>query len=67
MIDHDRLDVIRMSPLPDTVARSFAKRERDPDAYLTMNGPGECPRVIRWTALAGGRTRALRRQRRCSR
>jgi proline-specific peptidase len=33
--------VIRVDPMPDAVARSFAKLERNPQVYHTMNGPSE--------------------------
>lgn len=33
--------VIRLDPMPDAVARSFAKLERSPQVYHTMNGPSE--------------------------
>ena len=33
--------VIRMDPMPEPVARTFAKLERSPQVYHTMNGPSE--------------------------
>lgn len=33
--------VIRMDPMPESVARTFAKLERSPQVYHTMNGPSE--------------------------
>lgn len=36
-----RRHVIRAEPMPDAVARTFAKLERNPQVYLTMNGPSE--------------------------
>ena len=34
-----RRHVIRVDPMPDPVARTFAKLERNPQVYRTMNGP----------------------------
>jgi len=36
-----RRHVIRVDPMPEFVARSFAKLERNPQVYRTMNGPSE--------------------------
>lgn len=33
--------VIRLDPMPEPVARSFAKLERNPQVYQAMNGPSE--------------------------
>jgi proline-specific peptidase len=41
MMDFYRLHVIRVDPMPEAVARSFAKLERNPQVYQTMNGPSE--------------------------
>ncbi len=36
-----RRHVIRMDPMPEPVARTFAKLERNAQVYQTMNGPSE--------------------------
>ncbi len=36
-----RRHVIRVDPMPEPVARTFAKLERNPQVYRTMNGPSE--------------------------
>ncbi len=36
-----RRHLIRVDPMPEPVARSFAKLERNPQVYRTMNGPSE--------------------------
>jgi L-proline amide hydrolase len=36
-----RRHVIRMDPMPEAVARTFAKLERNPQVYHAMNGPSE--------------------------
>lgn len=36
-----RRHVIRVEPIPEAVARSFAKLARNPQVYHTMNGPSE--------------------------
>ena len=41
MMDFYRRHVIRVDPMPDAVARTFAKLERNPQVYQTMNGPSE--------------------------
>jgi proline-specific peptidase len=41
MMDFYRLHLIRVDPMPDAVARTFAKLERNPQVYQTMNGPSE--------------------------
>jgi proline-specific peptidase len=41
MMDFYRRHVIRLDPMPDSVARTFAKLERNPQVYQTMNGPSE--------------------------
>jgi L-proline amide hydrolase len=41
MMDFYRRHVIRVDPMPEAVARSFAKLERNPQVYHTMNGPSE--------------------------
>jgi L-proline amide hydrolase len=41
MMDFYRRHVIRVDPMPEAVARSFAKLERNPQVYQTMNGPSE--------------------------
>jgi len=41
MIVFYRRHVISLDPMPEAVARSFAKLERNPQVYQTMNGPSE--------------------------
>jgi proline-specific peptidase len=41
MMDFYRRHVIRVDPMPDAVARTFAKLERNAQVYQTMNGPSE--------------------------
>ena len=41
MMEFYRRHVIRLDPMPDAVARTFAKLERNPQVYHTMNGPSE--------------------------
>jgi proline-specific peptidase len=41
MMEFYRRHVIRMDPMPEAVARTFAKLERNPQVYRTMNGPSE--------------------------
>jgi L-proline amide hydrolase len=41
MVEFYRRHLIRMEPLPEAVARSFAKLERNAQVYQTMNGPSE--------------------------
>lgn len=41
MMEFYRRHVIRVDPLPEAVARSFAKLARNPQVYHTMNGPSE--------------------------
>ena len=41
VMDFYRRHVIRLDPMPEAVARTFAKLERSPQVYLTMNGPSE--------------------------
>ncbi|HTS22460.1 MAG TPA: proline iminopeptidase-family hydrolase [Casimicrobiaceae bacterium] len=41
MMEFYRRHVIRVDPMPDAVARTFAKMERNPQVYQTMNGPSE--------------------------
>jgi proline-specific peptidase len=36
-----RRHVIRLDPMPEPIARTFAKLERNPQVYRTMNGPSE--------------------------
>jgi L-proline amide hydrolase len=36
-----RRHVIRLDPMPEPIARTFAKLERNPHVYRTMNGPSE--------------------------
>jgi L-proline amide hydrolase len=36
-----RRHVIRVDPMPEPVAHTFAKLERNPQVYQTMNGPSE--------------------------
>ena len=41
MLEFYRRHVIRVDPMPEAVARTFAKLERNPQVYQTMNGPSE--------------------------
>ncbi len=41
MMEFYRRHVIRLDPMPEPVARTFAKLERNPQVYHTMNGPSE--------------------------
>jgi len=41
MMEFYRRHVIRVDPIPEAVARTFAKLERNPQVYWTMNGPSE--------------------------
>ncbi len=41
MMTFYRHHVIRTNPMPEPVARTFAKLERNPQVYHTMNGPSE--------------------------
>ncbi len=41
MMDFYRRHVIRTDPMPEAVARTFAKLERNPQVYHSMNGPSE--------------------------
>jgi L-proline amide hydrolase len=41
MMEFYRRHVIRVDPMPEAVARTFAKLERNPQVYQTMNGPSE--------------------------
>lgn len=41
MMEFYRRHVIRVDPMPDAVARTFAKLELNPQVYQTMNGPSE--------------------------
>ena len=45
MMDFYRRHVIRLEPMPQAVARTFAKLERNPHVYQTMNGPSGFPVV----------------------
>ena len=40
-MDFYRSHVIRLVPMPEAVARTFAKLERNAQVYRTMNGPSE--------------------------
>lgn len=41
MMEFYRRHVIRLDPMPEEVARTFAKLARNPQVYHTMNGPSE--------------------------
>jgi proline-specific peptidase len=41
MTEFYRRHLIRLDPTPEEVARTFAKLERNPQVYHTMNGPSE--------------------------